>query len=215
MNAREKLVVSWQSRASVLITRKLDDTEAHAFRALTQTLKRTEDGRATLRRAARSTSYTAAVSRLGELLDRLAGPTLTSRDGMLRDAREAFYLAALERHRPLIPLELLKDRINESQGVAAARRIVIHGYELRAELAGPIDRASRNLLATLEQAAGRSTPDDIAEDLLLAWRRRAEGSITQSVNAAISDAEVRLDVIAGRDLVKPEYLDDEPVAVGN
>lgn len=214
--ARVKLLLAWQRKAAGLITAKMDDAEAHANKALTDTLKTKPDGRPTLRHASRSPSYKAALARLDELLEKLAGPSRASLDGLVRDAREAFWRASFDRWKPVIPAELWRSTDPQTTNAEAteARRIVLHGLDVRDELQGPIGAAQRKLLAVLTQAGSRSTPERIADDLLSTWRKQAESAIVGVTGRALSDSEVRLDVLAGRAVVADRYLEAEPAAVG-
>lgn len=206
----------WQAKAAALVNRKLDDAAAHAIAALTTTLKKTPEGRPTVRKAAQSRSFAAAVSRLDELWAALTGPSVASLDGLVRDAREDLYRFCFTLWRPLIPPELLAsgDPKPAVTKLVAARRLVLHGTELRQELQGPFDAAKRTLLATLAQAGQRSTPEHIETDLIDTWRRQTETAVTAAVNRALSDSEVRLNQLAGRDLVHPDFRDDEPPEYG-
>lgn len=203
---------TWQAKALAVIERKLEDAEAHAVKALTDALKQTPDGRQTVRKARRSPSFQAAHARLDELWAALAGPSVSSLDGVIRDAREDLYRAAFALWKPLIPTPLLvqADPKPTQANATAARRIVLHGYELRQELSGPILAAQRKLLAALAQAGQRSTPNRIASDLVKTWRLQSQSAIAGAVSRVLSDSEVRLNVLAGRDLIHPDHLDPEP-----
>jgi hypothetical protein len=214
LDARERALeihlAGWQHRAAALVARKLGDAEAHATKALTDTLKRHPDGRPTLRRAASSVSYQAATGRLTELLTGLAGPSRYSTVGLLRDACEDCYARAFEAWRPFIPESLWArpDGQPTAANLLSARTLVVHGYDLRAELAGPIAAASQRLLAVVAQAAARTTPEHVETDLVETWRRQSEAGLTTLVKRVLSDWQKAADTRAGRDLVHADYLDD-------
>lgn len=206
--AQEPLLLEWRGKAEELIDRKLDDAEAHGVKALTDALKTTPDGRPTVRRAAQSRSYKAAANRLDELLEALAGPAVNSLTGLIRDAREAFYISSFASWLPFIPEHLwaVPDPKPTQNALIDVRRIVLHGYELREELATPVMRAKRSLLAALGQAGLRSTPDHVAMEILAGWRLRAGGSLKQVVATVLSDSQARADVIADRNIIHSKYF---------
>lgn len=214
--SQEKRIGAWVIRARSLVNQAVSNAAAHATKALTDRLRRAPDGRRTLARARRSPSLKAAHNRLTELLDALAGPSIDSVEGLIRDSREDLYKDALKRWSDLIPDQYLRPdpatiRVEESLGV---RRLTLHGLELRAELRAPIDTAIRNLDAVLGQAAGRSTADHVASDLIDGWAMRARDAIGQAVQTAVMDGAYRCDVAAGWYCVKPELREgDSPLHV--
>ncbi|MGZ6045675.1 MAG: hypothetical protein ACXWNW_14195, partial [Isosphaeraceae bacterium] len=90
-------------------------------------------------------------------------------------------------------------RLNEVRG------LVLHGMEVRVEIGCKVGDAKRSLLATLERAARKSTPDHVATDLIDGWKLTAKSSLTRSALVALSDSQVAIDGIAGVDAVKPEF----------
>lgn len=207
-DAQEPILLEWRGQAEGLIDRKLDDAAAHGAKALTDALKTTPDGRLTVRRAARSRSYRAAANRIDELLDDLVGPAVNSLTGLIRDAREAFYVASFASWLPIIPehLWVVPDPQPTQNALAGVRRIVLHGYELREELATPVVRVKRSLLAALGQAGLRSTPDSVATEILDGWRDRAGGSLKKVVAVVLSDSQARADVIASRNIIHSKFF---------
>lgn len=203
----------WLRRALDLIDAKVSDAHAHATKAVTDTLKQTPDGRATMRRAARSRSTLAACNRLDELWDAMCGPTSASNSGLIRDARGAFYVESFERWKPFIPEELWAKNNPEPTAVDmnAARSAPVHGYDVRQEFAVPIDRAKRSLRAAIVRCGHSSTPDHVATDILDGWVERARQSLFRTARSALSDGQKLVETMAGRDLVHPDYLDNEPV----
>lgn len=195
----------WQGMTTTVIDRAVDAAHAHAVVALTDTLKRTQDGRKTIRRAAQSPSFLAACNRMDELWDRLTGPSSTALGGMLRDARDGFYAEAFRLWKALYPAEFATEEMVSNARIIECRRLVLHGMELRVEIGAVVGDARRSLLATLERAARKSTPDHVATDLIDGWRVTAKSSIGRSARVALSDSQVAIDGIAGVDAVKPEY----------
>lgn len=211
--ALEGLLAQWRAGILDLMRVKLADAEAHATKALTDALKATPDGRATIRRANQSPSYQAAVNRLDELLAILAGPSRASLEGRLRNAAQAFYAASYASWRRFIPDELWArpDGVPTAAELAHSRRLVVHGVDLRTELEGPFEQAGRRLLAVLAQAGARSTPEHVASDLVTTWRRQTEGGFAALLSRVLSDWQKAADTQAGRDLVHPDWHDTSPI----
>lgn len=205
----EALRLDWSRKILPVVESKLEDALAHAERSVTQTLKDAADGRATARRANRSPSFQAAQTRLDELLEWLAGPSVDSLKGRVRDAREAFYKRAFALHKPLIPTELLvsPDPEPTAEGIRLIRGAHIHGLDLRRELAGPIETAQRNLTAAVAQAGRRSTDARVETEILGTWHRQALNAIRSAVLRVLADSVEYADTEAGTDLIHPDYLE--------
>jgi hypothetical protein len=206
-------LLPWAARAGERIDAKFADALSHARNAVTETLKRKPDGRPTIRHASRSPSSTAALARLDELLAWLAGPSVSSLAGFVRDARATFYVDSFGAWKPFIPAELWvsPDPMPTVAGTNRARGAVLHGMDLRTELAGPIDRAKRSLRAAVAVAGRRGTTGKLSDQLLLTWRTQNQAAVTAAVHRALSDSQMDADVRAGRDLVHEDYL--EPIGV--
>lgn len=211
--AQARSLRPWLARALEAIEAKVDDARAHGVKAVTETLKQTPDGRATLRKAAGSRSLQAAQSRLDELWSLLCGASAASLDGLLRDARESFYIESFERWKPFIPSELwmASDPQPTQANIRLVRAMPVHGYELRHEFEVPIRRAKASLRAGVTQAGRRSTPDSISTDLINGWAETARQSLFRVAQSALSDGQKLAETLAGRDLVHPDYLDESPV----
>lgn len=207
------LLVHWSVRASGRISSKVSDARAHADKAVTEALRAEPDGRATVRRANRSPSYLAALSRLDELLADLCGPSWSSRSGVIRDAREAFYRESTQKWFPQIPEGLLARKWPEptAAGVVAARTLVLHGQDVRREVGAPVDDAKRRLASAVVLAGSRDASGRTGADLLDAWERSSAEAIGRATTLALGDARVALDRLAGRDLIDPVHLDDTPL----
>ena len=200
----------WTKRASAQVESKVADARAHASKALTESLKATPDGRQTARRAKRNPSSLAAQRRLAELLDELVGPQAFGvSQGLIREARESLYREAFTRWMKEIPqaLRLPTESPTESQ-IAAARGLVLHGLDLRQELAPRFERLKTFLASAIVLAGARDATAKSKVDLLKAWEQAAVRDLNQSVALALGDSAVALDRIAGRDLIHPELLDD-------
>lgn len=207
--ALERLRRDWAVAIFGPVRAKVEDARAHAERSITQTLKAAVEGRPSARQAIRSPSYQAALNRLDELWTWLAGPSTTSLDGRIRDAREAFYRRAFELNRPLVPaaLHVTADPEPTLANLRLMRGVLIHGLDLRQELEGPFADARRRLLAAVNLAGRRSTPDHVETEILDAWYRKTWESVQAAVLRCLSDSVEFADVEAARDLVHPDYLE--------
>lgn len=205
-----RLLRPWLKKALALIDTKVSDAHAHAAKAVTDTLKQTPDGRATVRRAAQGRSTQAACNRLDELWDAMCGPTSASNSGLIRDARAIFYEESFERWKPFIPEELwVKDNPGPTAaGINEARTAPVHGYDVRQEFAVPIDRAKRSLQAAIVRCGHSSTPEHVATDILEGWAERARQSLFRVARSSLSDGQKVTETKAGRDLVHPDYLEE-------
>lgn len=189
---------------TTLIREKTEAALAHATKALTDTLKRTPDGRKTISKASQNPSYAASLNRLRECLSELAGQGRSSLAGSLRQTRRSLYELSYRHWADILPAEMIVATPSQAR-IKAAGGIVLHGMELYDELRAPIDRASRNLLAALTAAGKRSTPDKLATDLLTTWERQSRAAITSAAIMAIGDSMIALDVAAMEDIVRPEF----------
>lgn len=198
------------ARLEPLVRTKVEDARAHAGKVLTQRLKDTPDGRPTARVAAQNRSLAAAQARLDELLTRLCGPSVTSLEGKLRDARERLYRLAFTLHTPLIPEEV---RIAPSPeptqaNLKVVRGFPLHGLDLRDEVGGAVASAGRTLRAAVHRAGGADTPAAQADDLFDGWEQSTIRSLMQVVSTVVGDAAVWCDGRAMRDLVHPEFREE-------
>lgn len=198
----------WQKMAATAVAKGVAAAHAHAVVALTDTLKRTPDGRATIRKARQSRSFAAAIADLDDTWGRLAGYSTTAINGLVRDARSDFYSESFNQWVDLIPVEFLNEKLPEgsvARRLTEMRRLVLHGMELRVEIGAKVGDAKRTLLAALEQAARKSNPGHVATDILDGWRESSTSAITRSALVALSDSQVAIDGIAMVDVTKPEF----------
>lgn len=197
----------WMKKALGLAESRIEDARAHAEKAITGRVKDAADGRQTWRLATAGRSFKAALSRLRELTDALCGPAKTSLDGLVRDARAAFYRDSWAAWHPEIPAEY---RASDSEtppkaNLAAIRGATSHGYDLRSELAPAIEQAARTLQAAVTAAGGSGVSDAHAQAMLSAWETRAKATITQRIAAVISDSDVGAHYLAGLHLIHPDH----------
>jgi hypothetical protein len=209
--ARDALVRHWDGRCLARIQRGLDDAEAHARTGVTDALRRAPEGRATVRRARRSRSTQAALTRLPELRDALAGPSVDSLDGLIRDGWQAALEQSFDRWTLILPRESVRSSPWPTAAeLRAIRRHVIDGLELRQEIGAPIERIARQLLAAIAQAGSRMTPATAGLDGIGAWRRRSEGVLWSACDLALRHGAVFADAAAGYLVLRPELRAGEP-----
>lgn len=187
----EDELARWISKTAGVVARKLEDTAAHAARTITGKLKLKPDGIPSVRHALLSPSYQAAQSRLDELRAALVGPTKSSLDGLLRDAREAFFVLSFGLWRPLLTDDFWDlNREPTQAGVNIFRGAIIRGLDLGSELDGAFDPARRSLYATVNLAGNSSTPAERVDDLIEIWRRQSEMNISRKCAQILVDSEV-------------------------
>lgn len=207
-SARVAAVRQWSAKAAALIDARIGDARAHAWNAITQRVVSAPDGRKTWRLAQQTKGYQAAVKRLAELADVLAGSTGLSLDGLIRDARAQFYRRSFDLW--AIPPELLaRDPRPTKAGERAARGLVIHGYDLRSEVLDVTDSATRGLSSTVAVGGSRDATDKQAADLLDGWESRSAHAIRQRVAGLLSDSEVAIYNLVGREMVDPKFHAEE------
>ena len=204
IKAQDKLVAEWAAKARARIDKGIKDAHAHATTALTETLRRTADGRPTLARLRKSPSYQAAVSRLIETGDALVS--------IVKDARWEFYLRERERWADLLPEEWRRWPDGHSEGkIGRIQNAAIHGETVRQSVAVPITDASRSLQTALTVAASRSLMSNNAAAMVLkTWRDRAANTLGNRMQIILRSGMTFADKLAGRDAMKPELLEPDP-----
>jgi hypothetical protein len=199
----------WIERADRLIGSRVEDARSHAWLALTDRVVGAKDGRRTIQTAKSTRSMRAAESRLAELLEALAGPSLDSRGGLIRDARASFYRSAFELWAGRIPDAILDRRAKPTKaGEREARAVLIHGRELRPDVDAVIDAARRGLAAAVALAGTRGATDGQSRDALDAWAERHTQAIRRTVRTLLSDSDVAIYWGVGRSLVRPEFREE-------
>lgn len=187
-----------------LIRAKVADARSHAANALTERAKGTPDGRPTIALVRRSRSYAAAVNRLSELASSLVVD--------VADWREAAYRESFAWWADHIPESTR--RPGNIQPAAAAvswcRGMALHGTALATEVNAATNSATRRLLATLSQSASRAIDGKAGVDLLKGWELRTVASLTAVADHLLSDSLAMVDRKAGRDVCRPDLLEDDP-----
>ena len=203
---RATSVRPWALKAGSVVDARMADARAHAWNALTHRVASARDDRHGRRAAMATRGHRAAVDRLDEITDTLAGPTAASRLGVIRDARAAFYRDSFPLWEPNIP-EVLKapdPRPNKS-GERQARGLVVHGYDLRSEVADVVNGAKRAMAAAVTLAGRASVDDRQASDILDGWESQRREAIRRRVNMLIADSEVAIYNLVGRSMIDSRF----------
>lgn len=202
-----KRLTPWIEKASGLVRSKIEDSSAHALKAITESLKKTPDGRETDRKVSKSPSFIAALARLDELATLLAGSSSSSLDGLIRDARESFYRDSFEVWKAMIPAEswISTDPRPTQIGMARVRAMQIHGADVRVGIASSITQAKEDLKRAVNLGASRDSSHEIAADRLKTWARLKTDLITRTASLELSDSGVLVHGVAATDLVHPDY----------
>ncbi len=151
---------------------------------------------------------TKAVARLRELHEWLAGESAESLRGVVRDAREALHRKAAALHFPTIPAEYRgRDTVEptESQRLSF-RALIAHGYDPHTYLANVFQSARSKLESLSRSPAVAQHP----APTLTAWADEVDRNLRTAVRTLLVDSAEQADVIAGRELLNPELIDDSP-----
>lgn len=207
----------WREAAFQLIGVELGDALAHARAAVTETLKRTPDGRASAAKIRRSRSYASALGHLDKLLDELAGPSADSQAGLVRDAAESFYRDAFRDAVESVDPEL---RVSpnpkpKEAGIRKIRTAYLHSSAIRDELGALVLSARRSLGPSVASAAARGNTEVQARDSLTTWHAQATRSIERGVLAVLSDLDVASRSLSLIDAIHPSRLDPESLAMSS
>jgi len=198
----------WVDRASKLVASKVDDAAAHASKAITDTLRATPDGRATDRRASRSPSFQAAMNRLHELLESLAGPSPRSLAGMIRDAREEFYRESFPLWREQIESKYWSNPQGEptQAGIARLRGMPTHDrVDVYLDLSKAIESAALDLRRAVNAGASTDSARGLAADRIGTWKRMKTGQLTRLASLELGDSYMLSWSQSGIDLVHADH----------
>lgn len=203
---RRDSIVRWHAKALRVIADRLADARGHAWNALTERVAKAGDGRSTWRAARTSRGYQAATARMDELARALRGKTPLSLDGLIRDARAAFYREAFPLLEPTIPAEVRKPKWGPTKaGEDAARGMVIHGVDLASEVDATIAAAKAQLKAAINLAGRRDELDRAAAGRLDRWEEASLRAIRAKAMATLSDSEAAAFNLAAADMIDPKF----------
>jgi hypothetical protein len=194
--------------AAALIAAKVADARAHAINALTEKAKDAPDGRKTIALVRRSRSTTAAQSRLAEMAIALVKLVADWRE---RCYREGFHWWATRPPAdPRFAEYLRPDPKPTDRNLSWSRGFALHGTPLVTEVKTAMDAASRTLTSTLARAATRTLRGRDSTDLIRAWEMRTTAAIVAVAESLLTDSQMLCDRKAGRDVCRPELLEDDP-----
>lgn len=198
-------------KIDAVIKARVDDAQAHAERALTKAAIEAQAGRPTLRRIDWSPSYGAACNRLGEMVDALTGPSSVSTDGLVRDAWAAAYTWSRGDWRSRLDPSILTSREEPSRDeIRQARTVILLGYDARGYLLPTVDGVSSRLRALLVSLALPTLSDRDRLDPLAHWGASTATTLSMRAAMLVKTGAFYLDRIAGRNVVRPELLHDDP-----
>jgi len=201
----------WIARASAIIASKVADARAHASASITASLVATPDGRPTAARANRNRSLIAAKSRLDELAEMLAGPSVRSLEGIVRDAWQSSYIASRYYwFDELGPDVRVPRRMAGNPELARVRGLILSGYDARTRMTNVLDPAYRRLRSLVVSAASPSRPARDRSGSLKAWEVATVKAVALAASNAILTGSFRCDVLAGRSVIRPELLHPDP-----
>ena len=187
----------WSARGDMLITARLGDAKAHAWNALTRGVVNMPDGRPTRRAAMSTRGYAAAVARLYELKGALVD--------MIKEARGSFYKDSFTRWPHLPDVLRAADVGATKRGASVARNMLIHGSDVRQEIAEVIMSAQRGMGAAVTMAGSDGVSDNVASSMLDAWEKTRHDAIKHRVDLTLSDSEVAIYNLVGRELVDEQF----------
>jgi hypothetical protein len=213
--AIEARCLPWVARCSALAAVQVADARAHASQAINKSLVATPDGRATLSRSNRNRSLQAAYARLDELAESLAGPSIRSLEGTVRDAWEALYRDCRAYWLDHLGPDVCRPTSGPSQAeVATARVLVLDGYDARTRIVQVLDPSARRLRALVVSAASPSRAPRDRSGSLRAWEVATVKAVALAARNAILTGAFLIDRMAGRAVIKPELLHPDPTLEG-
>lgn len=217
----EARCLPWVAKCSALAASQVADARAHASQAITKSLVATPDGRATLSRSNRNRSLQAAYARLDELTESLAGPSIRSLDGTVRDAWEALYRDCraywLRYHLDTGGEDVLRPRSTDAPSqseVKNVRSLVLGGYDARTRIVQVTDPSARRLRALVVSAASPARAPRDRSGSLRAWEVATVKAVALAARNAILTGAFLIDRMAGRAVIRPDLLHPDPT-LGN
>jgi hypothetical protein len=196
----------WVKRGVALVSAKLADARAHAEKAVSDTLRQTPDGRASMSQIRQNPSFKAALSRLDELHTALAGPSVTSISGLVHDVAEHAYIDSRDlwwdqidpdyRAPSKEPTEAQKNNV---------RGLLWYGLPVRQGFKTQFQAAHNNLLIALSAAGSTQATNRDGFVALRGWEEKTKASLMSRLGAALVDANVRGDREAMKHTIHADY----------
>jgi hypothetical protein len=194
----------WVKRGVALVSGKIADARAHAEKAVTDTLRQTPDGRASVARIRQNPSFQAALNRLDELHTALAGPdelhtalagpSVTSISGLVHDAAEAAYTDSRDLWWDQIDPDYRapsKEPTREQK--TNVRGLLWYGLPVRQGFKTQFQTAHNNLLIAVSAAGSTQATNRDGFIALRTWEEKTKASLMSRLGAAMVDANVRAD----------------------
>lgn len=214
--ALARRLLPWIDKATAKIKAATDDAHAHTLKALTDAARTTQDGWKTARRFQQNPSYQAALNRLSGLRDILIGPGDTSLDGLIRDARAAFYADSIELWTPHVEPEyrITPEPAPTVEGERLMRSAIIHGYDLAREVDPAFSKAKTDLFAVMNRATRKGLADADANDLIGMWARQSRDGLIRKAAQVLSDSDKAIHEATGWLILKPEFRGERMLTTG-
>ena len=186
---RLQAIAPWVRRANREIARRVADAAAHAERPST----RANPGRHLI----------TPIERLADLRECLVGSGETNIRGIIPDARAAFYRMAFRQTMPdaIRDASALPTRYGETQ----ARTVSLFGLSLFAEIQPVFLSAINGLKTTLHMIQTQDMNSQQRSDAMDTWETMTRNKIQQAVMGMLSDAEVAIMNLVGRQMIRPEF----------
>lgn len=205
----------WLAKAIGLIKGQIADAKAHAGLVINKSLIATPDGRPTAARANQSRSMMSAESRMAELVIALAGPSTRSLDGLIRDAWADCYKVSWMYYKSELGPEYCTDAVHPSKAeFATVRGMILGGSDARTRVLAATDPALRRLRVNVVKSASPTVDARDRLAFLNGWERATSDAVKMAARNAIVTGAFRADILAGRAVIRPDLLHDDPTISG-
>lgn len=202
-----KRLLPWIRYGITRVGEVMAQARAHAENAVTQTLKKTPDGRASAGRVRMNPSFQAALRRLTELQDEIGGPTVMSLSGLVQDATESFYRDARQWWADDVPVEHQGSTAITTEQVAYARGLLWHHRPIRTAIQPKFVTIRNDLITSLGAAGMTDATKRDGTAVLRTWEQNARWRLGQELGAALADLNVAADRQAMKDTMLPELIE--------
>jgi len=203
----QKRLMPWVRHGLIRVGEVMAQARAHAENAVTQTLKKTPDGRASSARIRMNPSFKAALRRLSELHDEIGGPSVVSLSGLVQDATESFYRDARAWYADEVPTEHQGSPDVISSQVLYVRGLLWYHKPIRTAFQPAILRIRNDLIASIGAAGSTTAGVQDHANVLTTWEKNSRFRLGQELGAAMGDLNVAADRQAMKDTMLPEIVD--------
>lgn len=201
-------LLPWITKANAAIDSKIEDVRAHAERSLTRSVIDAAEGRSTWRMLKGQASAKAAQKRLSGLLEYLVGNTEASLSGLIQTARSRFYRDSFTHwHSQSEPFKSAFDPDAKpvASGELQARGVIFWGLSPRKELEPLFLTVSNTLKTSMNAAATPGTSEKQQDAIFGGWEQKAKKRIKHEVEGLLSNSQIAIITMVGRDMVKAEF----------